>query len=241
MGETHHDNGEELIDKIYKFIKKNLILWIVVMAGIFIVCVLTKCLNSEPLPLPPNIDTNDSNTSKPIKDSSEFVNNWNNQIYKLKIDNTHLKINFDKYKLGVEPQKELDRFLDFNQSKIRSLKEKLENSKFKFKYKPILSWIEMKQNIKYVIQKDEMDSRQLMEFTASIANPPDVFSNNTIDKVAQLNEFCYYFDINKNKLYRDGFTRNINDCEQIQEILNVDGINFDLLNGTDNAKLLKKQ
>lgn len=225
MKKTHYAEESENHEEKQDSRKKNrLILGVTIVTAITAICIMTGCLNSVLPPAKISIDANDSNVTKklvPKIDNSEFVKIWNNEISKIKFANTYLTIDFNKYKLEEAPQKDLISYISFDKSKNISLKEKLENSKFKFKYMPIISWIEMKLKVNYTKPEKEMDSSELMKYTAGIISPNKPFSNNTIDTVVQLNEFCYYFDKNKDRLYREGYTRNIKSCEKIQEILDV--------------------
>jgi hypothetical protein len=66
-----------------------------------------------------------------------------------------------------------------------------------------------------------------MQYVSEIIDPSKPFSKNTIDTVVQLNEFCYYFDQNKERFYRNGYTKNIKNCQVIQKILDKDGIQIE--------------
>ena len=161
-------------------------------------------------------------------DTSEFVTVWNKAIAEIKYDNTHLKINFDKYKLENLPQSELKKYLTTDKNKYTSLKKQLDTSKYVSKYIPLIDWDEQKNKIKYIKPDKDMDSYELMEYVAKIVNPRKSFSNNTIDKVVQLNEFCYFFEKNKESFYLEGYSRNMENCEKIGKLLVTDGIEFRL-------------
>ena len=166
----------------------------------------------------------------PIKkvDTSKFITAWNKVIVKIKYDNTHLKINFDKYKLENLPQSEIKTYLTIDKNRYTSLKKKLATSKYAFKYIPLIDWVEQKNKIKYIKPDKDMDSYELMEYVAKIVNPGKSFSNNTINRVVQLNEFCYFFEKNREGFYRKGYSKNMENCEKIDKLLVVDEIEFRL-------------
>ena len=61
-----------------------------------------------------------------------------------------------------------------------------------------------------------------MDKVSTIINPERSFSDKTIDTIVQLNEFCYYFEKNKNDFYRDGYSKNIKSCKDIVTTLEND-------------------
>ncbi len=228
MKKIYHDKELENYEETQDSSKKNrLILGIVIVTAITVICLVTGCFSTLSIGSPTPPENKDDNKSiPPVKvDNIEFIETWNTKISKIKYA-SNLKIDFDKYKLREEPQKELTSYISFDKNKNISLKEQLEKSKFKLKYTPIISWIEMKFKVNYVKPEKEMQSNELMKYLAGKINPNKPFSNNTIDTVVQLNEFCYYFEKNKDNLYRKGYTRNIKSCKKIQEILDVGGIGY---------------
>lgn len=206
---------------------KYLIGGIVVLAIVTAVCVFVGCISAVTDPKTPiKKDSIVDSFKKP--DISEFVTVWNKAIAETKYDNTHLKLNFDKYKLTKLPQSEIKKYLNTDRKKYSSLKKQLEASEYTLNYTPLIDWVDKKSKINYVEPDKDMDSYELMSYVANIVNPGKGFSNNTIDRVVQLNEFCYFFDKNKDSFYREGYTRNIKNCQKIGKILDVDGIKFRL-------------
>ncbi len=204
-----------------KSYKKMLLIGIVTVVIISAVCVLTGCFLSThknpQLKLPEPIKINKTN---------EFRDIWNKTISEIKYKNTPLDIDFDKYKLGQEPQNDLSKYLSFESQKLHSLKSELISSKNTFMISPFITWVEKKDKISYNKSTKKLDSDALMQYVSKIISPNKAFSRNTIDTVVQLNEFCYYFDRNKDKFYRQGYTRNVKNCRKIEKILKENGINY---------------
>ncbi len=166
-------------------------------------------------------------------DTKEFKGVWNKVVSRIKYDNTHLKINFDKYKLGKAPQKDLSKYLSFDHQHLESLKGKLESSQNTFMISPFIKWVDKKMKVSYIKPSKKFDSGELMQYVSNIVNPGKPFSSNTIDTVVQLNEFCYYFERNKDRFYREGYTRNVKSCRKIEKILKDTRIKINKKKGND--------
>lgn len=162
--------------------------------------------------------------SAPKATFGEFTKTWNKKVYKIKYANNHLNINFDKYELNGDVLNQLDTYLKYDKNKYIALKKRLQGSDYSLKYMPIVLWIDAKLEVKYLDKKNITNDSQLTEHVASIINPKTWFSDKTIDTVIQLNEFCYYFEKNKDKLHNNGYTKNIKSCKKIQEILDRDNL-----------------
>ena len=202
--------------------RKILLIGITTVVAISAVCILTGCFSSvhkkpQPAPKPP--------IEKP-DNTKEFRDIWNETISKIKYKNTHLDVNFNKYKVGSDPQHDLSRLLSFNHQKLQTLKSELKVSKNTFMIKPFISWIDAKEKISYSKPSEKLDSDALMHYVSKIVRPDKSFSRNTIDTVVQLNEFCYYFERNKDRFYREGYTRNVKGCGKIEKILSANGIKY---------------
>lgn len=220
--------------------KKNRKVWVLIMSGIIVigvisVCMLTSCLSSNQMELDDgNVTTVrtvvDNNTPNEIKklNTVKFVSTWNSKVINLKYDYIYLKIDFEQYKIPDNNVTEnVLKFLEFNKNEDTKIKLKIEKSNRYIQYIPIQRWIEERNMINYK-KKKGMNSSKLMEYFADIVNPGKTFSDNTIDKIIQLNEFCYYFERNKENFYRDGYTRNITSCSKIQEKLDEGDIDYRL-------------
>lgn len=217
--------------------KKNRKVWILIMGGVIVigvisVCMLTSCLSSNQIePNDGNVTTvRIDNTFNKIKkqNTTKFVSIWNGKVLDLEYDYIYLKLNFEQYKIvDSNATENILSFLKFNKDEDKKLESQIVASQRHMQYIPIQRWIEERNTINYK-KKKRMDSKELMEYLGEIVNPGKTFSNNTIDKIIQLNEFCYYFEKNKDKFYRDGYTRNIKSCSKIQEKLDKDGIDYRL-------------
>lgn len=228
---------KDIIHKIQELSKKNRRVWIFIMSGVIVVgiisvCMLTSCLSSSQL------ETNNSNTAtviednthnkEEIQDTTKFVSIWNHKVINLKYDYIYLKINFEQYKISDNNVTEnVLKFLEFNKNEDKKLKSQIETNNRYTQYIPIQRWLDERNIINYK-KKKGMNSSKLMKYFADIVNPSKPFSDNTIDKIIQLNEFCYFFERNKEKFYRDGYTRNITSCSKIQEKLNEGDIDYTL-------------
>lgn len=169
-----------------------------------------------------------------------FYKQWNKKIYDVKYSNTYLPIDFSQYvltdKSNTYIENKITKFINYSHPEIKSLQISLENSKYKFKYIPIIEWLKMKNDIKSIKHKTFKGSGKYEKYIADTISPHRWFSNNTIDKILQMNEFCYYFDKNKDKFYNNGYTRNIKSCKQLQFILDKEAMQLQLFEKT---KMLK--
>jgi len=185
-------------------------------------CVFTGCFSSAKRTAPPvKISTVNSNNSV-----IEFREVWNETVSELKYKNIHLKIDFDKYKLGDSPQDDVKRLLTFDTEKYTILNKRLTRQKSEKIYLPIITWIEKKMRTVYTPVSDTLSSDELMKVIASSVTKDKAFSKNTIDIIIQLNDFCYYFERNKEKFYSQGYTKNIKSCHKIEALMTEDGITY---------------
>ena len=159
-------------------------------------------------------------------DTSQFKKIWNKTIAQIKYSNTHLGIDFDNYKIDT-PMLDLKNNLSFDKKRETILKNKLESSRYHNKYTPLIAWLDKRERVHFADPDRDLDSDELMQYVSEIIDPSKPFSKNTIDTVVQLNEFCYYFDKNKERFYRNGYTKNIKNCQVIQKILDKDGIQIE--------------
>jgi len=95
-------------------------------------------------------------------------------------------------------------------------------------FKPVVAWIDEKLALGAYSPSKPMNSRELWKYIANIVTPRKSYSAHTTYKIIELNNFCYFFDKHRKKFYRDGYSRNIKTCDQIQEILVEDGIDFQI-------------
>ena len=178
--------------------------------------------------IPKSLDSGESNKIQIY--TKEFTSIWNKTISEIKYRNTHLKIDFDTYKLGEFPENNLKRLLFFDKEKLLPLKIELESKKYEDMYSPVATWIDRKINVSYTPLAKKLDSDGLMLYVSKIVTPERPFSRNTIDAIIQLNSFCYYFDRNKEKFYRKGYDKNIKNCQKIKKLMVDDGIKIEELN-----------
>ena len=75
-----------------------------------------------------------------------------------------------------------------------------------------------------------MNSSELMKYVSNSVAKGKPFSNSVIDKVIQLNEFCFYFERNKKSFYREGYTKNIESCSDIEKLMRK----FDMIKESKN-------
>lgn len=225
----------KISDKKKKWKKR----WYLAVVGLVIllcitICVITGCFSTVDINTSHHIKTEDKITTpaqRQLKpDTKKFVKTWNKKLADIQYgEYSFLNLNLEKYKLDNEnPQKKIDSFLKSDKNKFIVLKSRLNKSLYKSNYMPLIVWIEEKQKWKkrYSQHEGPMDSYALMDYVENIVTPSKGFSNNTIDKVIQLNEFCYYFESNKQSFYRKSYTKNIKRCKQIQEVLDEDNIEF---------------
>ena len=204
------------------YVVKKVFLVVTGLAVIGTMCILSSCFSStKEIPHPKQTTVNDKNNIK------EFTSIWNKTISEIKYRNTHLKIDFDTYKLGEFPENNLKRLLFFDKEKLLPLKIELESKKYEDMYSPVATWIDRKINVSYTSLAKKLDSDGLMLYVSKIVTPERPFSRNTIDAIIQLNSFCYYFDRNKEKFYRKGYDKNIKNCQKIEKLMIDDGIKYE--------------
>lgn len=195
----------------------------VAIVGAITACILSNCLSTKQI--------NQIPENKHIEkiDVGEFVKTWNKKIYQIKYDNLHLKIDFKRYELNAtNAPNRLSTFLSFSNGDDTALKHKVEEKKLDALLLPFSSWLNEKEKVHYVKSNKAMNSNELMKSVAKSVSRSKSFSNNTIDKVIQLNEFCYYFEKQKDAFYRDGYTKNVKSCDDIQKIRDKFGFDFSL-------------
>lgn len=194
-----------------------------------IVCFITGCFSSSK-----SINTQNIQEKKIQKtDYSRFVVNWNKQVYYIK-DHEYSKfktISLEKYILKNDIEdisKKLKIFLQFEDNNLQQL-TKIKNLKFSERfYLPVIMWIDNRNKIKFSNIDQKISQSELEENIAKTISDP-YFSVSTIDKIIQLNEFCYYFKKNKNLFLKKGFSKNITKCEYIQKILDLNKIELKIV------------
>ena len=215
------EDEKEKFNFVASILKKKILIGVILTFIVSVICILIDCFSSSYRLPQSNIQI------KPLKaDIEEFKDIWNKAIYRIKYDNTHLKINFNKYKLEKDVQKDILKYLSFNHQQLKLIKDNLESSQNIFMISPFIKWIDRKIKVSYNKPSKNLNSRELMKYVSNVINPSKAFSNNTIDTIVQLNEFCYYFDRNKDKFYRQGYTRNVQNCRKIEKILKNSGIKY---------------
>ncbi len=209
------------------------------LVAIGTVCLATGCFHSPDMntskvsPTKP-IDGNTTRPPKPIPplpDTEKFVKSWNNNIVKLdikQIKSSNYKIDFSKYKIKKDPKKALQSLLSVDGNRLKKIREQLVSHKDKMYFKPLIAWIDEKLALGAYSLSKSMDTGELRKYVASIVNPRKSYSAHTTYKLIELNNFCYFFDKHRKKFYSDGYDRNIKTCDQIQEILVEDGIDFQI-------------
>lgn len=165
-------------------------------------------------------------------DYSRFVDTWNKQIYDLKynIDSMFEANSLEKYILKNDIgdiTKKLKMFLQFEDDYLQQLAQ-MKNLKFAERfYLPVIMWIDSKNKIKYIDIDQNISQSELEESVAKAIGDP-YFSPNSINRVIQLNEFCYYFERNKNIFFKEGLSKSITKCEYIQKNLDKNEIELKL-------------
>lgn len=188
-----------------------------------IICFITGCLTSE---------TSKFEQPSPKKESAQikshnykrFVDTWNGTVYEIK-DNIDLERtieNTDKYLVKndySDISQKLKALLDFSDRPFIAELKTLQNIKFsKSLYLAVIEWIKARNRIKYLKLTSTMDSSKLSQKIATMVDN-EYFSASTVDKIVQLNDFCYFFEKNKLSLYRDGMSKGITKCTQIKSNL----------------------
>ena len=227
------ENKKEMLHKK----KRKYFIAGVLLVTVATVCLATGCFHSPDISVSKNTTTTyDDNQSHPkpkppLPDSEKFIKSWNSDIVRLsirQIKNSNYKIDFSKYKIKKDPQKALGAFLAKDESKLKNIKQQLVSHKDKAYFKPLIIWIDKKLEMKHYAPLKPMNSKELWKYVAGIVNPHKSYSPNTTYKIIELNNFCYFFDKYKNDFYQEGYDRYMKSCEQVQKILDEDGIDFHL-------------
>jgi len=207
-----------------KNIKYKIFIWLLVFLYIFtILGILYNSINNQ------IIQSKESIIEKVVKiDLNEFKESWNKKVYKIKYDNSFTNIKFNIYELDKEIVKQLNRYLYINKDRSLQLKKELKSSDNISIYTPVLFWIDKNLELTNIKDFNITNSNQLMKKVANSISYTESFSDKTIDTIIQLNEFCYYFEKNKNDFYRDGYSKNIKYCK-------------DILNTIENDKKIKNK
>ena len=222
------DNTE---NKKKEIVKKNKKKVFYIMSGVSVVvsaiaiCMLSGCFSKKPIePQAQNI--------VPVKqaDTKKFVQLWNKKIYKIKYENIRLGVDFEKYEINAtNAQDKISSFLHFSTSKDQHLAEEINSKDLSVPLMPIKKWIDLRAKVPHLVNQKMMNSTELMRYVEK-GTRSRTFSNNAISKVIQFNEFCYYFEKQKDILYREGYTRNMKSCDQFQEIIDEYGLSFSIKN-----------
>lgn len=146
-----------------------------------------------------------------------FKNIWNEKIYTIKYDNSFLNINFNKYTIKNSASALMNKLTTFDQKASEEEITNLQKSKYKDLYLPKIRWLEMRKRFVDINYDDITDSTQMMEYLAHKINPQSGFSDATIDTIIQANNFCYFFELNRIDFYRDGYSKNIKSCKDIEK------------------------
>ena len=215
--------------KLAKYKKKLKIIFVLLIIAVSIICTMNSC----------SFENNTQHNPPKQKRVQElkyktFITQWNQAIDKLKYKCISQKEK-DRYKFdttkGIIYDKEVVRkindLLTFDKEYLSALEQKLKNSRFHTRYMPIIDWIKEKKMVKSIINQNFKSKMSFEDsIVKSLNNTQKYYSNNTIYKIIQLNNFCFYFKKNKNKFYRNGFSENIKDCEGIRVYLKQDKIKY---------------
>ncbi|MFX4229999.1 hypothetical protein ACOL3I_00745 [Aliarcobacter butzleri] len=148
-----------------------------------------------------------------------FKENWNRYIYEEEIDNKYLLKEDDKEYIYSE----LEKYLKFNPyleelSKIKDLSNAY--------LIPVKDWIESRNKINYVKFEDNLKEEDLYKSIVKILNT-EHFSKNTVINIIELNDFCFFYEENKNKFFNNGLDKKTK-CNDIKTKLNENNININL-------------
>jgi len=194
-----------------------------------VICFTTGCLSVSSTGTAKSAPKKENAKHIQHNDYKRFVNTWNNSIYEIK-DNMNLEraINEpDKYLLKnnyKDIEQKLKILLDFEDKQFSKKLKELQNIKFsKSLYLAAIEWIKMRNRVKYIKLTPTMDSTKLSNAIATMIDD-EYFSASTVDKIVQLNDFCYFFEKNKLNLYNQGMSKGITKCTQIQSNLKKNNI-----------------
>ena len=193
------------------------------------ICFITGCLSVNTAVPAKSVPKKENTQHIQYNNYKRFVNTWNNSIYEIK-DNINLERSInkpDKYLLKnnyKDIEQKLKTLLDFEDKQFTEELKELQNIKFsKSLYLAAIEWIKTRNRVKYLKLTPTMDSTKLSNAIATMIDD-EYFSASTVDKIVQLNDFCYFFEKNKLNLYNKGMSKGISKCRQIQSNLKKNNI-----------------
>lgn len=208
------DNNLDVSIKTNEIISKKFIYMFVSIAILLIgmIFLITKEKNIKQ-------DTQNIEIVEKTYSYKNFKENWNKYIGEEEIDKKYILIeDNEKYIYS-----ELEKYLELNQyveelSKIKDLSNAY--------LIPVKDWIETRNRIKYIKFEDNLKEEDLYKSIAKILNT-EHFSKNTVINIIELNDFCYFYEKNKDKFFKNGLDKKTK-CDDIKKKLNENSININL-------------
>ena len=172
----------------------------------------TKITNKqeEQKTFPKEVKTIENNDIQKFK---KFKEQWQERVSYIELNHN---LNLKNYYIKDNVLSSIKSFIDINNSKYTNNIEKMKNSENSpyFNLPLINGWFTERSKIKYTQSiKEPTTNKELYKMIENTLYEP--FSLNAIDKIIELNDFCYYFEQYKEDFYQEGYPKSIKTCKDI--------------------------
>ena len=159
-----------------------------------------------------------------IEKFEKFKEQWEERVSYIELNHN---LNLENYYIKDDVLSSLESFIKIDNSKYTNNIEKMKNSENSpyFNLPLINGWFKKRSNIKYTqSNKKPTTNNELYKKIENTLHQP--YSLNSIDKIIELNDFCYYFEQHKEDFYEEGYPKSIKTCKDIDTKLSKSNINI---------------